>query len=55
MDDDRETLESVFEDVRLAATVSHPWSMPYENFDVYVCRRIRIPLEELWPRLKNFH
>ena len=53
MDDDRETLERVFESVEWAAHVEHPYSMPYQHFDVFVCRRLRQPLAELWPRLRQ--
>jgi len=54
MDDDRETLEGLFEEVELAGRVEHTYSMPYEHFDVFVCRRMKVPLRELWPRLKRF-
>jgi hypothetical protein len=54
MDDDRETLERHFEQVELAGAVRHPYSMPYQNFDVFVCRRMRRPLPEIWPQLKQF-
>ncbi|HEV8630130.1 MAG TPA: glycosyltransferase family 39 protein [Thermoanaerobaculia bacterium] len=55
LDDDRETLERIFADVRLAGHVSHPYSMPYQHFDVFVCRRPRVTLQELWPQLKQYH
>ncbi len=54
MDDDRETLEKLFENVELAGHVSHPYSMPYEHFDVFVCRGLREPISALWPKVKNF-
>jgi hypothetical protein len=54
MDDDRETLERHFEQVELAGAVHHPYSMPYQHFDVFVCRRMRRPLAEVWPALKRF-
>lgn len=54
MDDDRETLEGVFESVELAGRVSHPYSMPYQHFDVWVCRGLRMPMAELWPRVKSY-
>ena len=53
LDDDRETLARVFESVEWAGRVEHPYSMPYQHFDVHVCRRIRMPLAELWPRLRQ--
>jgi len=55
MDDDRETLERLFRSVELAGHVAHPYSMPYEHFDVWVCRGLREPLSTLWPRIKKYH
>lgn len=53
LDDDRETLETLFETVELAGRVEHPWSMPYQSFDVWVCRDLKVPISELWPRIRN--
>jgi len=54
MEGNAETLGNLFETVELAGRVEHRWSMPYENFDVFVCRNLREPVRELWPRLRNF-
>jgi hypothetical protein len=54
MDDERATLERLFRSVQLAGHVEHPYSMPYQHFDVFVCRGLRMPLAELWPRLKRY-
>ena len=54
LDDDRDSLETLFESVELAGRVDHRWSMPYQHFDIYVCRGIRAPLEEVWPRTKSY-
>ena len=43
-DDDRERLESLFESVEVAGRVEHPYSMPYQHFDVWVCRKPRVSL-----------
>jgi hypothetical protein len=53
LDDDRETLEGHFERVEWAARVDHPYSMPYQHFDVFVCRGLRHPLAEVWPGLRE--
>jgi Dolichyl-phosphate-mannose-protein mannosyltransferase len=53
LDDDRETLERLFESVEYGGRVEHPYSMPYQHFDVWVCRKPRVPLRELWPRLRE--
>ena len=55
LDDDRETLEGIFESVEHAGRFDHPWSMPYQHFDIWVCRRMKMPFADLWPRIKNFH
>jgi len=54
LDDNRETLERLFTSVRKAARVSHPYSMPYEHFDVYYCQGMKIPMSELWPKIKKW-
>lgn len=53
LDDDRATLERHFESVEWAGYVEHPWSMPYQHFDVWVCRGMRQPLARVWPMLKK--
>jgi MFS family permease len=54
MDDRQQVLEKNFAEVRKVATVFHPYSMPYEHFDVFYCRGLKRPLSEFWPRLKNW-
>ena len=53
LDDDRATLEGHFERVERAGRVEHRWSMPYQQFDVWVCRGLKRPLAEVWPALKK--
>jgi hypothetical protein len=45
----------LFRQVRKVAHVSHPYSMPYEHFDVFYCQGLKRPLAELWPKVKNWH
>ncbi len=54
MDDRQKTLERLFTRVQKAASVYHPYSMPYEHFDVYYCQGMHPPLAELWPQLKRW-
>jgi hypothetical protein len=54
LDDDQERLEQLFTTVRKVATVYHPYSMPYEHFDVFYCQGLKEPLSRLWPQLKNW-
>jgi hypothetical protein len=55
LDDRREKLEGLFASVEKVARVEHPYSMPYEHFDVFYCRGIKRPLNELWPALKRWN
>ncbi len=53
--DERADLEAVFESVELATTYTCQDCMPYENDKpIWICRRLRQPLAELWPRLRHF-
>jgi hypothetical protein len=45
-------LESRFAEVQKVASVDHPYSMPYEHFDVFYCRGLKRPLSEVWPQVK---
>jgi hypothetical protein len=54
LDDNRERLSSLFKSVELAGHVTHPYSMPYEHFDVWICRGLRQPMAELWPQIKRY-
>ena len=54
LDDDRQTLERLFGSVELAGHVFHPYSMPYQHFDVFVCRGPHQSLAALWPRIKRY-
>jgi hypothetical protein len=55
MDDDQETLEKLFTNVRKAGSVYHPYSMPYQHFDIFYCQGMHPPLQEIWPRLKKWN
>ncbi len=44
-----------FDHVELAATISHPSARPHENnLPVFVCRRPKRPLKEIWPDVKCY-
>jgi 4-amino-4-deoxy-L-arabinose transferase-like glycosyltransferase len=55
LDDDKETLQKLFRSVEYGGRVEHPYSMPYQHFDVWVCRGMRRPLAEIWPELKEWN
>jgi hypothetical protein len=50
--DDRELFASV-ED--LGQVASSPWAMPFERRNhIYLCRDLKVSVQELWPRLKKW-
>jgi 4-amino-4-deoxy-L-arabinose transferase-like glycosyltransferase len=52
---DREDNEAVFESVEHADTVRCRYCMPYENnLPVFIGRKLRIPITQLWPDLKHY-
>jgi hypothetical protein len=53
MDDEKETLERYFARVEKGARVEHPYSMPYQHFDVWICREPKVSLREIWPNLRE--
>jgi hypothetical protein len=55
IDDDRETLESLFERVDQGATYNCDDCMPYEDDKpIWVARGLKVPLADLWPRIKQY-
>jgi 4-amino-4-deoxy-L-arabinose transferase-like glycosyltransferase len=47
--------QRVFDSVAIAGVSSAPYCMPYENnLSIYVCRGLKVPLKELWPRVKHY-
>lgn len=54
MDECLRDLGPVFEEVVHAATLASPYAMPYENRPIFVCRRARFALRDIWRREKDF-
>ncbi len=48
--DDRESLERLCTSVEEAGHHEHPWGMAEENGAIWVCRGLKLPLSEAWPR-----
>ena len=44
----------VCKEVEEVGEVYHRYSMPYQHFKILHCRGLKVPIEELWPRLKNW-
>ncbi|HEY3929555.1 MAG TPA: glycosyltransferase family 39 protein [Candidatus Koribacter sp.] len=36
-------------------TLDNPWSMDEEHYTIYLCRGMRPPLQQFWPRLKHWN
>jgi hypothetical protein len=52
---DLEDLQPLFEEVEPAATFTNKYVMPYENNSmIYICKRMKIPLREFWPKVKCY-
>ncbi len=52
---DRKDVEQDFGDITLAATITHPYAIFYENnIPVYICRKPRAPIEQLWRETRSF-
>jgi hypothetical protein len=53
--DRREVLEGIFQSVELGGVFRCADCMPYENgLPIWVVRRPKQPLQDLWPRVKKF-
>jgi hypothetical protein len=52
--DRQDRLERRWRNVRKVARVDHPYSMPYEHFDVFYCSDPKQSLKALWPKLKTW-
>ncbi len=48
-------LDSLCASVDKVASVYHPYSMPYQHFDIIYCRGLKQPLKELWPQVKRWN
>jgi len=52
---EREGLEDSFGSVELAGRVPCRFCMPYESdLPIFVCRELKLPVAEVWDRLKNY-
>ncbi len=51
----REDLLETYEDVTPAGETDEPYAMPYENhLPIFVARRLREPMDRVWPSTKHF-
>ena len=50
-----EDKKEIFESVVVADSVHSEYCMPYENdLRIYVCRNLKVPLDQMWPRVKHY-
>ncbi len=49
-----EDAKPFFESVESAATVDNSYALPSENRPILLCRGLKTPLRDLWPRLKDW-
>ena len=54
MGDRQERLEELFVSVRKMAHIDNPYTMPYEQIDIFYCQGLNEPLGKLWPQVKNW-
>ena len=51
-----ENYQNTFEEVDLVGHSENKYSMPYENnLPIFVCRRLKKPMEEIWPLTKSYN
>ncbi|HXA84797.1 MAG TPA: glycosyltransferase family 39 protein [Candidatus Dormibacteraeota bacterium] len=43
-----------FQSVETVGRVEHPYSRRDEYFDIYLCRGLKVNLQDVWPKLKHF-
>lgn len=52
---DRKTLDDVFEQVTEVAKFTHPYVMERQNNrPLYLCRNLKMPMEQAWPKFKRY-
>jgi hypothetical protein len=42
-------------EIEAVGEVYHPYSMPYNHFQILHCRGLRQPIEQMWPRFRNWN
>jgi hypothetical protein len=43
-----------FQSVQAVARVEHPYARRDEYFDIYLCRGLKVNLQDAWPKMKVF-
>jgi hypothetical protein len=50
-----EVLRRYFEEVDYAGQTYHLYAMAYENTPVYICRKPKVPLRDVWEDFKSWN
>ena len=51
----QDELKTLFEETTVAATFTHPYCMPSEDHKpIFVCRGLRVDLDQAWARAANY-
>lgn len=46
----------IYSDIQQVATVNNDDAMPYNtNLHIYICRKPKAPVDEIWPHMKNYY
>lgn len=53
--DEKEDADENCASVEERNLVEHPYSMTYERFNILVCRGLKTPLAEFWPKVKHWN
>jgi hypothetical protein len=53
--DEKEDAEENCRSVEERDLVGHPYAMSYERFHILVCRGLKAPLGEIWPKIKHWN
>ncbi len=51
---DSEKIMEYYEDVKKVESYWNKYGMPYENVDVFVCKKPKLPFNEIWKRIKFY-
>ena len=52
---DPEIWKQLCQSAEVVGHIGAPYVMPYENGPIILCRGMRPPLDEIWPRLRRYH
>jgi hypothetical protein len=55
LQDLKERYGKYFDSIEYAGIFQHKYVMPYENnLNILICRELKVPMDELWKKVKSF-